>query len=86
MQAGAMELPSIVSNINGCNEIIENGINGLIVPPKDREALYDAMYKVVNDNDFRKILIKDTRKLIVERYEQHIVWKTIKDQYDLLLK
>ena len=86
MQAGAMGLPSIVSDINGCNEIIKNDINGIIIPPKNTDALHDAMYKIVEDNDFRKILIKDTRKLIVERYEQHIVWKTIKDQYDLLLK
>ena len=31
MQAGAMKLPSIVSDINGCNEIIENNINGLVI-------------------------------------------------------
>ncbi|RRN76523.1 glycosyltransferase family 1 protein, partial [Pseudoxanthomonas sp. SGD-10] len=32
MQAGAMDLPAIVSDINGCNEIIEEGVNGLIIP------------------------------------------------------
>ena len=31
MQAGAMGLPSVVSDINGCNEIIENNINGLVI-------------------------------------------------------
>ncbi|MEG2161658.1 MAG: glycosyltransferase family 4 protein, partial [Chryseobacterium sp.] len=35
MQAGAMGLPSIVSNINGCNEIIIEGENGTIIPVKD---------------------------------------------------
>lgn len=34
MQAGAMSLPAIVSNINGCNEIIINNKNGIIIPPK----------------------------------------------------
>ena len=34
MQAGAMKLPSIVSDINGCNEIIENNINGLVIKLK----------------------------------------------------
>src|SRR6185312_342487 len=43
MQAGAMELPSIVSNINGCNEIIKNGVNGIIIPPKNEDELFKAM-------------------------------------------
>jgi glycosyltransferase involved in cell wall biosynthesis len=38
MQAGAMELPSIVTNINGCNEIISEGQNGTIIPVKDSDA------------------------------------------------
>jgi glycosyltransferase involved in cell wall biosynthesis len=46
MQAGAMELPSIVTNINGCNEIIVEGQNGTIIPVKDSETLYLAMNKV----------------------------------------
>jgi glycosyltransferase involved in cell wall biosynthesis len=45
MQAGAMELPSIVTNINGCNEIIIEGQNGTIIPVKDSDALYLAMNK-----------------------------------------
>ena len=39
MQAGAMGLPSIVTDINGCNEIIIHGVNGLIIPPKDSKVL-----------------------------------------------
>lgn len=43
LQAGAMGLPCIVTNINGCNEIIEPGYNGWLVPPKDECALSKAM-------------------------------------------
>lgn len=43
LQAGAMGLPCIVTNINGCNEIIENGKNGIIIPPHDSEYLYRTM-------------------------------------------
>src|SRR5690606_26093860 len=43
MQAGAMGLPCIVSNINGCNEIIEEGLNGLIVPVKNSQMLQEKM-------------------------------------------
>ncbi|MFK7605654.1 MULTISPECIES: glycosyltransferase family 4 protein [unclassified Pseudomonas] len=43
LQAGAMGLPCIVTNINGCNEIIAPGYNGWLVPPKDECALSKAM-------------------------------------------
>jgi glycosyltransferase involved in cell wall biosynthesis len=52
MQTGAMELPSIVTNINGCNEIIIEGQNGTIIPVKDSDA-YLAMNKVVEVVEFR---------------------------------
>lgn len=43
LQAGAMAKPAIVSNINGCNEVIEHGKNGWLVPPHDALALKEAM-------------------------------------------
>lgn len=47
MQAAAMELVSIVSNINGCNEIIQNKENGIVIPVKNQQALYDAMVEII---------------------------------------
>jgi glycosyltransferase involved in cell wall biosynthesis len=47
-----MELPSIVTNINGCNEIIIEGQNGTIIPVKD--SVYLAMNKVVEVVEFRQ--------------------------------
>ena len=47
MQSGAMGSPSIVSDINGCNEIIENNINGLVIKVKSINAIYDAMKKII---------------------------------------
>jgi glycosyltransferase involved in cell wall biosynthesis len=49
MQAGAMGLPSIVTDINECNEIIEDGKNGLIIQPKDTKALQEKMLRLMED-------------------------------------
>lgn len=81
MQAGAMGLPSIVSNINGCNEIVEEGKNGTIIPVKDSSAIYDAMIKMVIDTDFRTQLHQNARPMIVSRYEQKVVWEAILTEY-----
>ncbi|HLS37609.1 MAG TPA: glycosyltransferase family 4 protein [Sphingobacterium bovisgrunnientis] len=86
MQAGAMELPCIVSNINGCNEIIIEGENGTIIPVKNSEAIYNAMEKFVNDEHYYERLKKRSREMIQNRYEQQVVWDALLEEYRMLLK
>jgi glycosyltransferase involved in cell wall biosynthesis len=84
MQAGAMGVPSIVTNINGCNEIIVEGDNGTIIPVKNSNAIYEAMNKMVVDNRFREKLQQNARQRIVSRYEQQVVWEAILAEYKKL--
>lgn len=86
MQAGAMELPSIVSNINGCNEIILEGLNGTIIPVKNEEAIRVAMTKFVDDRNYYSSLKVNARKMIADRYEQQVVWDALLTEYKQLLK
>lgn len=86
IQAGAMGLPAIVTDINGCNEIVKDGFNGLIIPPKDSEALYLAMKRLIDDNGLYNKLASVSRASIVSRYEQIALWKLIKAEYDEQLK
>jgi len=81
MQAGAMGLPSIVTNINGCNEIIGKGENGLIIPTKEEKALLEAMLQCMEDETFYAILKQNARPMIVDRYEQKVVWEAILKEY-----
>ena len=84
MQAGAMGLPSIVTNINGCDEIIIDGENGIIIPVKNSNAICEAMKKMVADNHFREKLQQNARQMIVSRYEQQVVWESILAEYKKL--
>jgi len=86
MQAGAMGLPSIVTDINGCNEIVEEGVNGLIIPAKDSMALQEAMVKLMTDKELYSKLKKNAREMIVSRYEQKMVWNALLDEYKRLTK
>jgi len=85
MQAGAMGLPSIVTDINGCNEIIEEGKNGLIIPPKDAKALQEKMLRLVVDEQLYKHLASNSREMITSRYEQKLVWEALLEEYKRLL-
>ena len=82
MQAGAMGLPCIVTNINGCNEIIEANINGLIIPVKQESAIFDAMNEMLTDPIKYSVLKKNARPMILSRYEQEVVWAAILKEYE----
>lgn len=86
LQAGAMGLPSIVTNINGCNEIIEQGKNGVIIESKNEEMLYHAMEDFILNQDKVDSMSRNCRKMIAERYDQKIVWAALLDEYKTLLK
>ena len=82
MQAGAMGLASIVTDINGANEIIIPNKNGIIIPSMNKDKLKQAMLSFYNN----EIIInsKTCRKLIVNRYEQSILWKAQLNEYNSL--
>lgn len=86
LQAGAMGLPAIVTDINGCNEIIKEKINGLIISPKNSTDLFEAMNKLFKDKDLYQKLKSNARKLIVERFEQKEVWNELLNEYQMAIE
>ena len=85
LEAGAMGLPSIVTDINGSREIIEYEKNGLIVPSKNANALYDAMERMLTDDKARKIMKSNAREMIVSRFERGFVQKCQIEFYKRIL-
>lgn len=86
MQAGAMGLPSIVTDINGCNEIIVEGENGTIIPVKNVATLVDAMQKMIYDTSYYHHLRQNARPMIQSRYEQRVVWEALLEEYRRVLE
>lgn len=86
LQAGAMGLPSIVTDINGCNEIIKNEINGLIVPSQNEDALFNAMFYFLQYPNKVNKMARKSRSLIADRYEQSKVWDGTLQMYESLFE
>ncbi len=84
MEAGSMQLASIVSDINGCNEIIIEGENGLIITTKNVEALVESMTKLATDRELLNKLSSNARPMIKNRFEQKKVWEVIFKEYQRL--
>jgi glycosyltransferase involved in cell wall biosynthesis len=83
-QAGAMGLPSIVTDISGCNEIIIEGKNGTIIPAKDAMALRKKMELFITDRALVGKLRSKAREMIISRYEQKMVWEALLEEYKSL--
>lgn len=85
LEAGAMGLPSIVTDINGSREIIENYKNGIIIPPRDTNSLYKAMKQMLEDKESYNKMVSNARPMIKSRYEQGFVRKCLLDFYDEIM-
>lgn len=85
LEAGAMGLPQVVTDINGSREIVSDGFNGLIVPSKDRESLYRAMQLLYQDNALRDKLAGNARESIAQRFERSFVQQCQIDFYEEIL-
>lgn len=85
LEAGAMGLPSIVTDINGSREIIVQGENGVIIPSQDTDALFDAMLNMMRDKTARERMAGNARQMIASRFEQGFVRQCLYDFYDDIL-
>lgn len=85
LQAGAMGLPTIATDISGCNEIIKPGYNGILVPVKNDVKLFDSMFQLVTNRVFCNELAFNSRSVIVEKYQQRLVWEAIAAEYNRIL-
>lgn len=84
IEAGAMGLPQIVTDINGAREIIIEGENGTIIPSRRVDALYNAMKRML-DTEYRSSLSQNARRLIESRYDQGFVRQCLYDFYDKIM-
>ena len=84
MEAGAMGLPCIVTDISGCNEIIIPGRNGIIIPKQNVDALYNAMRQCIESPERVVAMSKEARPLIISRYRQQDVWEATLAMYNSL--
>jgi glycosyltransferase involved in cell wall biosynthesis len=68
IEAGACGIPAVASDIPGCRAIIEDGINGLIVPPKNVPALSAALKKLITKDQCRLSMKQHARQIFLDRF------------------
>ena len=85
MEACAMSLPVIATNIRGCREVVLDGKNGFLVPVRDANALADAIEKLINDESLRINMGLQGRSRAECTFDEKKVIEIIKEEYQQLL-
>ena len=85
LQAGAMELNAIVTDISGSNEIIIDGQNGWVIPVRDADALAAKMIWCLENKQDSAMMGARSRVRVVEKYDRKIVWQALEKEYEALL-
>lgn len=83
LQAGAMGVPCIVSDINGCNEIIQDNQNGYLVPIKNTSKLTEKMEKLANNPSLRKEFADKNKAKIQRDFKRKAFWQMLLKEYQL---
>jgi glycosyltransferase involved in cell wall biosynthesis len=81
IEAGAMSLPSIVTDINGCNEVITEGVNGKLVPVKDSRKLLEAMEVLKENSKEVEVMGNMARFRVIDSFDQEVFWIQLADYY-----
>jgi glycosyltransferase involved in cell wall biosynthesis len=68
LEAEAMEMPVVASRIHGIPDVVVDGETGLLVPPRDRQALAAALERLATDADLRRRLGQAGRAFVAEQY------------------
>jgi glycosyltransferase involved in cell wall biosynthesis/ribosomal protein S18 acetylase RimI-like enzyme len=85
IEAAAMGRPLIVTDIRGCREVVRDGIEGLLVPPRAPRRLAEAILELVRDSALRERMGKAARHRAEERFDERRVLETVVRTYGDLL-
>jgi glycosyltransferase involved in cell wall biosynthesis len=85
MEASAMGVPSVVTDIRGCREAVEDGRNGVLVPLGDVSSLAKAILDLLTRRDKAQRMSTAARQMAMERFDEDLVFERVKTEYARLL-
>src|SRR5690606_30936211 len=86
MEAAAMGLPVIATDIRGCRQVVQHGVNGLLVPVRDAAAIRDAILSLGQDPGTRTAMSRASRKVALEEFDEKRVVSIVIDTYRQILE
>ena len=81
----ALGKPIVASRVGGIIDLVKNGENGILVPPRDPDALEEAILKLLRNNNLARELGKDGKAKVYPEYDALVMVRQIEDLYESLL-
>lgn len=82
-EAMAMARPIITTDVPGCRDTVEDGVNGFLVPVRDSRALAEAMIRFIDEPNLIPAMGAESRGLAERKFDVATVNRTIADAMDL---
>ena len=86
MEASAAERPIVATNIRGCREAVEDGVTGILVPPKNPNKLAQALIYLLDNPEKSKELGGNGRRKAKKEFDERKIFGRIKTEYQRLIK
>jgi glycosyltransferase involved in cell wall biosynthesis len=86
LQAACMQVPCIVSDVNGCNEIIQSGTSGWVVPVRNSELLANAMIEAVSNKEMSSKYSEAAHRYVTKNFAQQEIWNLLHQEYQRWLE
>ena len=86
MEASAMGVPCVITDIRGCREIVKHQRNGLLIPLGDISAMVDAIIEILTDRDKAASLGEEACRIALERFDERVVFEKVVSEYIRLLR
>ena len=81
-----MGVPAVVTDIRGCREAVDPGVNGLLFPVGDANALSHALIELVGDHERRARMGAAGRAMAEDRFDEQKVFERVLNEYERLLQ
>ena len=86
MEASAMGVPAVVTDIRGCREAVDPGVNGLLFPVGNADALARSLIELLSDDERRSRMGAAGRAMAEERFDEQKVFERVLNEYQRLLQ
>jgi glycosyltransferase involved in cell wall biosynthesis len=86
LEAAAMELPVVATRIPGCADAVQDGVTGTLVPPRDADALANAIKMYLDDPELRRKHGTAGRERVLREFRQEDIWEAYYQEYVRLLR
>jgi glycosyltransferase involved in cell wall biosynthesis len=86
LEAAAMALPIITTDLPGCREVVQDGVNGFLVPARDVAALTRTILRLLQQPELRRRFGQASRRRAVEKFDLSLVTHQTRSTYEQLLR